>query len=997
MQKQLLHIRHPLLIGYHAVAVEQEKPTIKFLVVEENLTPNSMTLRNLMDRIGSNQLLMQFFSDKIYLWRLIIQTLKAIEVLNQHGVSHYDINPNNIVIKFKDPDTITDIIHQFDIQIFDFLNIKELGEIAMNERKVPFNKIVTAYDPPEKISVGQDNITQNCDIWSLGVVILQLILILQEGADYMEGLTKLQLRDISYEGRITFIKEQVKDLAYRELLYKMLEDKSRRPSAAVLLQDESLLFISYLLEETDIDLGEINKNEKCLPALISCLNLTNKNKAVIAFLALMNLYGVMPKQVLQLLEQEHQYIAILELLFICLKEQNDSEFANLYSKGIDILNYFLLKEPRNPEIRSQYALGGIINLIMLAIDNQAIDVIQITETCGFLETIDEMAEQSLKFSEARYQFMSKTAQYYGIDNFIKSSSILNANDMIQVAKSMPLNQRCFEKDMFSQFFKGANVKIPYEMGMICQTCTPITASKRTAVCITCAHLCHKGHQLVPLGIEQMNCECNLLKHPHQCNATQALKIPECAKLCSDFNSLISKNSHQPQFIYENVLFQDINGLTNYIANDFETTTIVATEHICEVNSCNSNSVSESPSLQLEIKRDLAQDTQHLRSYGKQEIENPIFKNIDNFDSFRCQSDEIDELEEEEQKYQRSLAYYEVKINMGGFYDQLAIGITNNSSYSLTEFAGYHQHSIAYHADDGKVYVNGKSIVYASRYGSNDIVGCGVTKSGDVYFTLNGMILPLINIEMQGQIFPIISMRGKYTSVCVNYGHNEQFIFSHQNNMISNPIKDTILDSNLLISIVKDNELVQMIEEFYDSHISEKNQDRQNWLIKILVSKIKGTQRTIEMQQTKAGDTPYKDIFKDFSQLNTSKMKIENEAPTLNNMNYTNRTNESVINPQLQSMNDSQSEVLSRESYLNSPNKRNSGLSYQNKLKFTDQVKGKISIGQSIEIESRQKLLNGSACSRFGIRDKAKVVAMNSNNDQSSPRGSCSKNKNCIIF
>jgi len=35
MQKTLIHVRHPSLVEYFAVAVEEEKPNIKFLVVEE--------------------------------------------------------------------------------------------------------------------------------------------------------------------------------------------------------------------------------------------------------------------------------------------------------------------------------------------------------------------------------------------------------------------------------------------------------------------------------------------------------------------------------------------------------------------------------------------------------------------------------------------------------------------------------------------------------------------------------------------------------------------------------------------------------------------------------------------------------------------------------------------------------------------------------------------------------------------------------------------------
>lgn len=35
MQKTLIHLKHPHLVEYLAVAVEEERPNIKFLVVEE--------------------------------------------------------------------------------------------------------------------------------------------------------------------------------------------------------------------------------------------------------------------------------------------------------------------------------------------------------------------------------------------------------------------------------------------------------------------------------------------------------------------------------------------------------------------------------------------------------------------------------------------------------------------------------------------------------------------------------------------------------------------------------------------------------------------------------------------------------------------------------------------------------------------------------------------------------------------------------------------------
>ena len=70
----------------------------------------------------------------------------------------------------------------------------------------------------------------------------------------MEGLNTLNLRELSYDGRVNIIKEQVKDIAFRELLYKMLEDKQRRPTAEQLLEDISVRFFGYITEELHSDL-----------------------------------------------------------------------------------------------------------------------------------------------------------------------------------------------------------------------------------------------------------------------------------------------------------------------------------------------------------------------------------------------------------------------------------------------------------------------------------------------------------------------------------------------------------------------------------------------------------------------------------------------------------------------------------------------------------------------------------------------------------------------
>lgn len=124
-----------------AVAVEEERPNIKFLVVEEYTNTETISLKNLEERIGNNSLLMQFFSEKTYVWKMIIQILKALRFLNNQGQQHGDINPNNILIMFNDPETSSEN-DLFRVKVLDFLKIKELGEIAMAKVKFIFYNIV---------------------------------------------------------------------------------------------------------------------------------------------------------------------------------------------------------------------------------------------------------------------------------------------------------------------------------------------------------------------------------------------------------------------------------------------------------------------------------------------------------------------------------------------------------------------------------------------------------------------------------------------------------------------------------------------------------------------------------------------------------------------------------------------------------------------------------------------------------------------------------------
>jgi serine/threonine protein kinase len=72
--------------------------------------------------------MMRYFSDKSYIWSLLLQSLNGLACLNQHGQYHGDINPNNVVIRFNDEES-----NSFRIQLMDSLHIKELVELALSE------------------------------------------------------------------------------------------------------------------------------------------------------------------------------------------------------------------------------------------------------------------------------------------------------------------------------------------------------------------------------------------------------------------------------------------------------------------------------------------------------------------------------------------------------------------------------------------------------------------------------------------------------------------------------------------------------------------------------------------------------------------------------------------------------------------------------------------------------------------------------------------------
>jgi hypothetical protein len=165
----------------------------------------------------------------------------------------------------------------------------------------------------------------------------------------------------------------------------------------------------------------------------------------------------------------------------------------------------------------------------------------------------------------------------------------------------------------------------------------------------------------------------------------------------------------------------------------------------------------------------------------------------------------------ENQVEETVAYYEVEILMGGYYDQIAVGLTNLDNFPFNEFAGYTNDSIGYHGDDGKCYVHGNSYSYGTKFGSKDIIGCGITKSGNVYFVHNGCLLPLLDMKIKGNIYPIVSLRGKYSSIKITHDVI-QFRFKHKKSaLFKNPASHLSYSHSFTKMLSNNEDILQSIK------------------------------------------------------------------------------------------------------------------------------------------------------------------------------------------
>jgi len=255
--------------------------------------------------------------------------------------------------------------------------------------------------------------------------------------------------------------------------------------------------------------------------------------------------------------------------------------------------------------------------------------------------------------------------------------------------------------------------------------------------------------------------------------------------------------------------------------------------------------------------------------------------------------------------------------------------------------------------------------YGTRYGSYDIVGCGITRNGDVYFTLNGMLLPLINVELKGQVYALVSMRGMYTSVSVEMGPD--FVFNHEEILMKemNLISELYPDQHLMLEVLKDEEFCGQVETFAKG-------PSVSWRSLELAKQIEKTKYCLKMEEsfTYMLERTSSKLLSSKKRSLEEKKQEESLKEEQDNMSMTNNTNDNKNSIKHAFQHDSK------------------GFE-KNELIETIKPKGKkgkkMTIGESIEVEEKRKLLGYGGC------------ALGSKRTELDNESACAKNKKCCIF
>lgn len=149
-------------------------------------------------------------------------------------------------------------------------------------------------------------------------------------------------------------------------------------------------------------------------------------------------------------------------------------------------------------------------------------------------------------------------------------------------------------------------------------------------------------------------------------------------------------------------------------------------------------------------------------------------------------------------------YFEVRI-LHGHRGCMGVGLSKHGG-ELNRMPGWDPHCFGYHGDDGNFFsACGHGKPYGPRFGTGDVIGCGIdTVLNYVFFTKNGKHL---GIAYQGtfgeleEMYPTVGLKTPGERVHVNFGQSE-FVFDfeayrdHLNNQKIHILENVTMPNNI---------------------------------------------------------------------------------------------------------------------------------------------------------------------------------------------------------
>ncbi|GJQ08605.1 hypothetical protein GpartN1_g396.t1 [Galdieria partita] len=124
----------------------------------------------------------------------------------------------------------------------------------------------------------------------------------------------------------------------------------------------------------------------------------------------------------------------------------------------------------------------------------------------------------------------------------------------------------------------------------------------------------------------------------------------------------------------------------------------------------------------------------------------------------------------------ALFYFEIKVVSAGRDGFIGIGLSA-ANVSLNRLPGWESNSLGYHGDDGNAFRDsGTGTPYGPTFTTGDVVGCCWNlMKGVVFFTKNGLALPIAFRNVAGILYPTVGLQTPGEIIEANFGAQD-FIF-----------------------------------------------------------------------------------------------------------------------------------------------------------------------------------------------------------------------------